>query len=270
MKKLLSIIICCIQFVNYSSAQSNLHFQLVQKINGDIISFSVDPFENIYTLSSTNQLKKIHSNGDSVAVFNSSTKFGKISQIDVSNPLHCLIFYKDFSTILILDRFLSIRHIIDLRKQNIFQVQTLGLSYDNNIWLYDAIENKLKKINEEGKVMLETSDFRQLFGENFMFSSITDLNGLVYLYDKKNGVIVFDHYGTLKNRIRINDLNNFNIVEGGFWGTKGDKLFRYQARGLNFHEQSFLQNWLFATAFHFTSSKVFVLKNNELEIYTVQ
>jgi hypothetical protein len=35
--------------------------------------------------------------------FNNVKKFGKISTIDVSNPLKVLLYYKDFSTIVVLD-----------------------------------------------------------------------------------------------------------------------------------------------------------------------
>ena len=69
-----------------------------------------------------------------------------------------------FATVVVLDRLLNVRNIIDLRKQNILQARAIGQSYDNKIWLYDEVENKLKKIDEDGKLLLETPDFRQLFG----------------------------------------------------------------------------------------------------------
>ena len=75
--------------------------------------------------------------GTLVAVFNNVKKFGKLSTIDVSIRLRYLLYYKDFSTIVVLDRLLAIRNTIDLRKQNIFQVNAIAQSYDNNIWLFD-------------------------------------------------------------------------------------------------------------------------------------
>ena len=69
----------------------------------------------------------------------------KLAQIDVSNPMRVLLYYKDFSTIVILDRFMTNRSTIDLRKQDIFQVEAVCLSYDNKIWVYDEFEHKLKK-----------------------------------------------------------------------------------------------------------------------------
>ena len=41
------------------------------------------------------------------AVFNDVKKFGQATLIDVSNPLKVLLYYRDFATIVVLDRFLT-------------------------------------------------------------------------------------------------------------------------------------------------------------------
>ncbi len=264
MKKFFLIIIFCnTSFLNIS-AQSEINFQIKIIAKGDFVFFAVDQFENIYLLNAANQLKKINANDDSVAVFNSGRKFGMISQIDASNPLHILVFYNDFSTLLILDNQLSVRNTIDLRKQNIFQVQAVCRSHDNNIWLFDAIENKLKKINEAGNLILETADFRQLFGNDFNFISITEENELVYLYDPKHGVFIFDIYGALKNRIAITDWKNFAIENGELRGTKNDSLFNYSIKTFSFAEQLLPKIFQDAISIKIASSKIYVLKKNEV------
>lgn len=133
-----------------ASGQVDSSFQHIKTIKGDITSFTVDNLDNIYILNSSDQLKKLDADGDSIGVYNDVRKFGKVSYIDVSNPLRVMLYYKDFSTVVVLDRLLNIRNSIDLRQQNIFQVQALSLSYDNKIWLYDEMENKLKKLMKMG------------------------------------------------------------------------------------------------------------------------
>jgi hypothetical protein len=165
--------------------QNDTAFQYLKTIKGDIASFTVDNLDNVYILNSRNQLKKLNANGDSVAVYNQIRKYGKVTQIDASNPLRVLLYYKDFATIVALDRFLNIRNTIDLRKHNIFQVKAIAQSYDNNIWLFDEMENKLKKIDEEGNLLLETPDFRLLLSQSFSPTQIFDQNQFVYLYDPK-------------------------------------------------------------------------------------
>lgn len=191
MKNFSSILFFSFLFFAEAMGQSDPSFRLLKTIKGDIVSFTVDNLDNIYTLNSRNQVKKFNINGDSVAIYNDVRKFGTATMIDVSNPLKVLLYYKDFATIVVLDRLLNIRNTIDLRLQNILQAKAIGLSYDNKIWVYDELESKLKKIDEGGQLLLETPDFRLLLGQSPVFQKIFDENKYVYLYDSLKGVFVF-------------------------------------------------------------------------------
>ncbi|HJS54795.1 MAG TPA: hypothetical protein VJ765_09635 [Chitinophagaceae bacterium] len=236
-------------------------------IKGDIIAFAADNFDDIYLLNSYDRLKKINANGDSVAVFNNVRKYGKLAHIDVSNPLRTLLYYKDFSTVVILDRLLAVRSTIDLRKQDIFQVQAVCLSYDNKLWLYDEFEHKLKKIDEDGKLLFSTTDFRQLFDEAFSFTSICDQDGFLYLYDKNKGVYVFDYYGTLKNIFSLTGYSNFKVTGKFITGTRNDSLIRYQPANLLLQGIKLPEAFRKARSINFTATKAYALKEDELQIY---
>ena len=134
MKKLIFILFLVLLFFQKGKSQTDSSFALITSIEGDIQSFVVDNMENIYILTSTDQLKKLDAKGDSVAVYNNVKRFGKLSAIDVSNPLKVILYYKDFANIVILDRLLNVRHSIDLRKTGISQVSAISQSYDGNIW----------------------------------------------------------------------------------------------------------------------------------------
>lgn len=254
----------------YANAQADTSFKLVKKIKGDIVAFAADNLDNLYLLTSTDQLKKINEKGDSVAVFNNIRKYGKVAQIDVSNPLRVLLYYKDFSTVVVLDRLLNVRSTIDLRKQDIFQVQAVCLSYDNGIWLYDEFEHKLKKLDEDGKLLFSSTDFRQLFDEVFSFTTIDDQDGLLYLYDKNKGVYVFDYYGALKNILSLTGYNNFKAVGKFITGTRNDSLMRYQPGNVMMQELKLPESFRKAQSILFTSTKAFALKKDELEIYQLR
>lgn len=267
MKKIIVIVTTFI-FSGAVLAQSDTSFHLIKKIKGDIASFTVDNLDNIYILNSQNQLKKLNQDGDSVAIFNDVKKFGQATLIDVSNPLKILLFYKDFSTIVTLDRLLNIRSTIDLRQQNIFQVKAIGLSYDNKIWLYDELENKLKKIDDDGKLLLETPDFRLLFGEAPNPQKIFDENKYVYLYDSTQAVFVFDYFGTLKNKILITGWKDFKVAGKYIFGANNDTLHRYEISSFRLDDWKMPQELQDARSFNFTSDRLFALKGDELEIYS--
>lgn len=264
--------IFCLLFTHcfVSPAQNDSSFVPFVKIKGDITAFAADNFDNIYLLNSSDQIKKIDGNGDSVAVFNNVRRYGKVAQLDVSNPLRVLLYYKDFATIVVLDRLLSIRTTIDLRKQDIFQVEAVCLSYDNQIWLYDEFEHKLKKIDENGKLLFATSDFRQLFGEAFSFTSISDQDGFLYLYDKNKGVYVFDYYGALKNIFSLTGYDNFRAVGKFITGTRHDSLMRYYPANLLLQEVRLPEAFRKAQSILFTATKAYALKKDELDIYQLR
>jgi hypothetical protein len=234
------------------------------------VSFTVDNLDNIYILSSHNQLKKLNANGDSVAVFNDVKKFGQVTFIDASNPLKVLLYYKDFATVVILDRFLNIRNTIDLRKQNIFQAKAISQSYDNKIWVYDELENKLKKIDEDGKLLQETPDFRLLLGQALSQLKIFDENKYVYLYDSIQGVYVFDYYGALKNNIMISRWQNFKVSGKYIFGSRADTLYRYEINTFLYDEWKMPEQIFRSKEFNFTSARLYALKKDGIEIYSIR
>ncbi|MBI1343943.1 MAG: hypothetical protein GC171_13500 [Terrimonas sp.] len=254
----------------FVKAQQDSSFVFLKSVKGDIVDFAVDNMDNLYLFNSTDQLKKISAGGDSVAVFNDVRKFGKVSYADVSNPLRVLLYFRNFSTIVILDRLLNIRSTIDLRKQNIFQVQAIGLSYDNNIWLYDELDNKLKKIDETGKLLLETPDFRQLFDDVPSPQRIYDEDGLVYLYDKQKAIYVFDYYGSLRNKILITGWDNFKVVGRSVLGTTGNSMNRYRIDLFRIYDEQMPDAVRGFKKVEFTPTKFYALKENEIEVYRFQ
>ena len=236
MRKLICLIVLITLVFRDAGAQTDSSFNLVKQIKGDITAFTVDNLDNIYLLNSNYQIKKLNANGDSVGVFNAVRKFGQPTLIDVSNPLKVLLYYRDFATIVMLDRFLNMINTIDLRKQNILQARAVGQSYDNKIWVYDELESKLKKLDDDGSLLGETPDFRQLFGNAPSPQKIYDQDRFVYLYDSAQAVFVFDYYGALKNKILISGWSNFKIAGKYIFGSKDNKLFRYDIKTFRVEE----------------------------------
>ena len=202
-------------------------FTAAKSVPGEYVDFTVDNLGNYYLLSKNNQLKKLNANGDSVGVFNDVRRYGKLHSIDATNPLKVLLYYKNFATVVVLDRFLNIVNTVDLRKQNIFQAKAIAQSYDNNIWVYDEQVSKLKKVGEDGKVLTETVDFRIIFDEAPTPVQIFDQDGFVYLYDPGKGIYVFDIYGSFKTKLSYIGLNDVTVVGKTIIGIEQQSLIAY-------------------------------------------
>lgn len=220
---------------SFAASDTSLHLQLIKTIAGSYTNFYADNLQNIYLISTaTSQIKKLSNNGDSVAVFNNTARYGKVYSMDVSNPLKILVYYKDFTTIVLLDRFLTTRATIDLRRLGITQVKTIALSYDGNIWLYDEQEGKLKKIDENSNLLTESADLRLVFNDSLNPVNLIDNNGQLYLYDNRAGWLIFDSYTAFKKQLAFGNWKDASAADERLTGR--DSNFVYARQGdIDYH-----------------------------------
>ena len=266
MKKILTII-TTVLFWQSCFAQADTSFRLLKTFPGEIADAAIDNLDNIYILTNTDQLKKYNAAGDSLAVYNNVRRFGKIYSIDVSNPLKVLLYYKDFSSIVVLDRLLATRSTIDLRRKNILQAAAIGQSYDNNIWVFDGFDNKLKKIDDEGNILLETPDFRQALGESITPQQIIDQNNQVYIHDAGQGIYVFDRYGTYKRKFPLQGWQSVNITDKQILGISNHSLQTYNISTLIQSEQKFPGSFAPYYRYYLRNNKLIALSKESLDIY---
>jgi hypothetical protein len=249
-------------------AQSDSTFLFHKAVGDSIVDFTVDNLGNLYVQKRTGQLMKISPAGDSMAVFNNVRQYGKLYLIDVTNPLKVLLYFRDFGTIVVLDRFLSTRSTIDLRRMQLYQVKAIGQSYDNNIWVFDELEAKLKRVSEDARVLDQTTDFRLILDSVPSPQFIVDQNRLVYLYDSSKGVYLFDYYGAFKNRIQLKGWTDFTVIGNSLYGRDANMLYRYEPGTLNLNNYPIPAAMRNAQKIKITSGYLYLLRNNRLEIYS--
>ena len=269
LKIILFLLLSSFSYQLKAITDTTLRLQLSKTINGNFVNFSIDNLGNIFLITASNQIKKLNSNLDSVGIFNDVKRYGTIYSIDVSNPLKVLVYYKDFATIIMLDKQLNNRNTINLRQQNILQVKAIAQSYDNNIWLFDELESKLKKIDETGKLLLETSDFRLLFNDAPTPQKIIDMSGLLYLYDITKGWIIFDYYGGLKNQYAIPNWQDVQVTDNFLRGHDSTYFYASNPRQLQFIKAKSSINISTAIKVVLQQNTAYILTTKGLEIYTI-
>ena len=267
MGKLITVLWILICSLAVDAQDSTFNISLQKTIIGEYTDFSIDEMGNMYLILNRSKLKKLDSNGDSVAVFSDIKRYGKIHSVDATNPLKILLYYKNTSTIIVLDRLLSVRSVIDLRKNNIQQVKAVRLSYDNNIWLYEEVENKIKKIDENGKLLLQTADLRNVFSTAPSFESLFDDNRSLYLYDSDQGWFIFDYYGAFIKKYSFTNWKDVQVLNSTMIGRSENNVLTAKQGAFYFTRQKFPVSLSKAVKVQHNTKQTYILFKDRLEIY---
>ncbi len=270
MGKFFHIFFCCCVGWSTAIAQDSLpKLTPFKEWAGSFKDFEVDHLGNIYLLTANQQLKKINAKGDSLAVFNDVKSFGNLSRLDVSNPLKVLLYYKQFTTAVVLDRFLNLNNQINLRKQGWFLVQHITASFDNNYWLFDEQKFTLRKINDAGSTLLESNDFRQVFGMPLYVTELLDREGQVFLNTKDKGVFAFDYYGTYKTTYDLPGLTELAVEEGWLYGFAQNKLIKLDTQSGEKQSLDLPSGINNAKKHKVVKGKLYVLMANGLSVFNL-
>ncbi len=276
MRFLLTILFCSAVLQPYAQTDTVLQngsavapSPSVTLYTGKATQFAADNLGNLYVLTPAGLLIKFNDKGDSLNVFNDVRRYGTVYAMDVTNPMKLLLYYKNFSTIVMLDRYLNRVNTIDLRKTGIFQAKAVGLSYDNNIWIFDEQSAKLKKIDENGRLLMETADLRQVLDIMPSPVKITDRDGFVYMYDAANGLYIFDYYGTLKNTIALTGISDLQVTGRVITGRRQQQLVQYTPGTLELKEAPLPEPVQQAKKIYITQRGIYVLNDTGIERYPI-
>lgn len=264
---LLCIIVTNVNAQTQPSDSSDYKFELLYNIPGSFTSMKIDALENVYAISD-GSLIKFSPIDKSVQTYNNVKKYGSPSLLDVTNPFKTLLYFKNYATIVVLDRYLSNKNTINLRKNGIFSVNAIGSSYDNKIWIFDEQDFKLKKIDDDGTLLMESNDLRIITGEAPIPSKIFDNDGFVYLYDAKAGIYIFDHYGTYKNKLPYTNWNSVLISNGYFYGLENNKIFSYEIKTKIFKEYELTESFINSSSIATINGKIYLLKENGIDVFS--
>ncbi len=122
---------------------------------------ALDPLGQLYVLEANGRLSIQNSLSSQDFSFEDS-RLGLPDALDVGNPLGPLLYFSDYQTLLLLDRTLHVNGQLDLRSHpKVQQPSCFARSFNDQIWLYDAWDYRLKLLNASGEVLRESLDLRQ-------------------------------------------------------------------------------------------------------------
>ncbi len=203
MKKLILILIYLLSFE--IKAQNN-------SIEFKGRAFTTDQTGSYYEIYS-NQIIKIGKNGQRQFTY-SNNILGEISSVDVSNPMKIVVFFKDFSKVVVLDNTLTEQGgVLDLNEISLEETSLVCTSYNNGIWYYNPVKFQLTRIENTINITNTSANISTLLNKNIQPNFLVEFNNRVYLNDSTQGVLVFDIYGTYLKTLPIFGLTTFQVKE---------------------------------------------------------
>lgn len=203
MKKLILILIYLLSFE--INAQNN-------SIEFKGKAFTTDQTGSYYEIYS-NQLIKIGKNGQRQFTY-SNNILGEISSVDVSNPMKIVVFFKDFSKVVVLDNTLTEQGgVLDLNEISLEETALVCSSYNNGIWYYNPVKFQLTRIENTINITNTSANISTLLNKNIQPNFLVEFNNRIYLNDSTQGVLVFDIYGTYLKTLPILGLTTFQVKE---------------------------------------------------------
>lgn len=221
----------------YNATAQSYNFKPLPPIEQSARWMEVDKMKNLYLVLNDHTLLKYSPTGELLYRFNENT-LGEITYVDISNPFRILVYYKDYTTVVFLDRTLSETRRHDLSAFDIPQVQALGTASDNNIWLFDNNTFTLKKISTQNQVIVESNDLNLLLSEDINPNRVVEFENKVYINAPNIGILVFDIFGTYIKTITLPDLDYFQLYEGQIFYVENKifkvyNLFSFQTSEIN-------------------------------------
>ncbi len=198
----------------------------------------VDALGNIYVIRG-DEIKKYNPLGVFLKTF-SNKRYGSIEDVDVSNPLKILVYYRDFQQVLFLDNQLSpAAEVISLEKAGYEQASLVCSSINNSFWLYDKQNNELLRFDGELRPLVKTGNLKRILDLDIQPNYMRESGNYLYLNCPKEGILVFDIYGTFYKTIPIKNLKEFAIINGNVFYYENFVLKEYEAQSFNTIEKPF-------------------------------
>ena len=196
----------------------------------NIQQLKVDILDQVYTLTEDQYFNKWDKKGNLLFQY-INNRDGKLSQIDVRNPLQILLFYADQQRIISLDRTLSPLKEWQINPEDWGFISSAAVGKNDQIWLFDQFNYQLGSIDRDRKSERQKTDliFCCLQPPVINFMALNE--NYLFLFDQKQGIIQCDLLGQFIKFIPINEWQKVLTFGNTIWIIKNLKVIEITNNG---------------------------------------
>ena len=217
----------------FSFQDYTLAFELEEEVN----FIYRDNLDNLYLVDDYT-IKKFDTKGNLMFSY-SDNYLGKISSVSIGEGLKVYVYYNNNAQLVLLDNTLS--NLSPPLTLNFYNLGTSSLqcsSIQNRYWFYDPLQGAIIRTTNTFSEVFNSGNLDQLLGLDLEVNFMTEWGNNLYLVDEKNGVFVFDIFGTYKKTIPIYGLKSIQVSEKGLFYIEEKKLKYYDFESFLFQEIS--------------------------------
>jgi len=266
MKTIFKIVVIIFCFALKTNAQElKLENVGTVKVSGNYMT--ADNLGYIYIVNGST-LQKFDTNGIILFTYTELSD-GKISGIDVSDPLKIMIFNSDFGKIKFLDNKLSLKKDFILLSDLGYQNATLAcLSYENGFWLYDPMSNQIVRFQSNLKQSQSSESINNIAQLEIAPVFMCEINNTLYLYDPNNGILMFDRYATYMHLWPFKEIHSFQVFPSQLLlGGKNEVRFfdikTFEESAISIPEEEEIINAVW------NNQRLYILTKTSLNIYKI-
>lgn len=195
-------------------------------------SLHVNPFDQLFFITNNNTLNHYTVTGEKRDVFIDQSA-GSIHTITVWDELRYLIYYKDFSKIIVIDRFKAVEREIDLISWNMPDINAATMSRDGNLWLYDQTNRKIEKYTFGGKKILGSTDLTLLTESSLLIDYMIERNNHLFLLNIYGDILVFDNLGRYIRTLPAKAERPLTVLQNKVCYSSGDQYICQNYDGIS-------------------------------------
>ncbi|MBI35527.1 MAG: hypothetical protein CMP67_09225 [Flavobacteriales bacterium] len=190
---------------------------------GEFTSVEVDEHGDVYLVNSKKQLIRYNAQLDTLYIFNE--KSAEVDLVAPQNSLKILTFNKSLNTIQFLDKTLSpSADELNLDEVDIPLVEAVGISKDNNFWVFDQYNQSLKKFDAKMNLISTSGNLINITGLNWSPTQLKEIDNKVFVCDSSKGIMEFDFFGSYSRTINLKVSTNFYYNHSSIWFVRNDSL----------------------------------------------
>lgn len=259
------LIIILFLFCQIQVEQYKYQFIETKQIEGDY--FNLDQFGNLYFINNNTVTK--YSNDFVNNKIYTNNFLGRISHIDVNDPLRILIFYQDFNQVVFLDKTLNpLRSPINLDDIGFTNVKLVCSSNLGGFWIFDDQMKQLIYINKDLQIEQQTANIQLITGKPISPLFLTERDQQVFLNTFQTGIFIFNQYGNFIKNIPIKPQKEISLSDSYLYYYQQDSILFYNLKSFEITKQNIPEQFNIINIKLF-KDKLYIFSKDKLSIYKI-